>query len=650
MTGYSPRAIRFSLALAAVGVLGIGRTAFADVLILNDGKAIEGDVTDRGDQYEIKTKYGVLTIQKSDVKQIIKGGTGAVPVVPVAPAPAITPKLPSATELAPLPPPPSPAPVPAPAPAPAPRPPPPSKLAPPSEAFQRQTEVLIHDVFKADYAKRTSADVAVLAQKLLQHGDDTKDDPAAQYVLYREARDVAVQGGHAALAWRAVESMARRYAIDVPAEKLAALTRSENVMRTPAASRTLADLYLRLMVEAEGAERYEIALSAGSKAESAARATRNVAQAEGARNRVQAIRERQHEAAAMAANQKALESNPDDPAANAAMGKSLCFNRKDWGRGLPMLAKGSDPELKALASKELAPPAEAAGQVALGDAWWEAGQKQSGASRAPYLERALGWYGAAAPKVAGLTLTKLKIRTAEYQKLFPQRPISGIGRLPTAPPAAAATSNGPVFWIEPSRDPGDGFTEFVSAGKGINTNTRVVLDGQTKAFAFSKCHIVYPASEAVKQIRAAGSIFAWIKSDGYDFWGGVVDRGNPASRDDDFGLWIRNGHLAYMFNWPNDGYKNRDSSQSPLPTGRWVHGGFTWDEANVTFYIDGRLDRVAKHVALPLQRTDKLSVGCNLPGAPEYYVGLLGSLMIFNRALSAAEVAQLRAASAARFR
>ena len=49
----------------------------------------------------------------------------------------------------------------------------------------------------------------------------------------------------------------------------------------------------------------------------------------------------------------ALDRNPTHPAANQMVGKYRCFNKGNWITGLPMLALGSDPELKALAIVDL---------------------------------------------------------------------------------------------------------------------------------------------------------------------------------------------------------------------------------------------------------------------------------------------------------
>ena len=44
--------------------------------------------------------------------------------------------------------------------------------------------------------------------------------------------------------------------------------------------------------------------------------------------------------------QNKLKTNPDDPAANLAVGQWLCFERRDWKQGLQHLAKCSSPALK----------------------------------------------------------------------------------------------------------------------------------------------------------------------------------------------------------------------------------------------------------------------------------------------------------------
>ena len=61
--------------------------------------------------------------------------------------------------------------------------------------------------------------------------------------------------------------------------------------------------------------------------------------------------------------QETLEKTPADAEANLTVGRWLCFYKGDWTAGLPMLAKGSDEKLKALAEQEIKSPTDADQQV-----------------------------------------------------------------------------------------------------------------------------------------------------------------------------------------------------------------------------------------------------------------------------------------------
>ena len=73
-----------------------------------------------------------------------------------------------------------------------------------------------------------------------------------------------------------------------------------------------------------------------------------------------------------------LKTSPNDPAANLAVGENLCFVQNNWVEGLPHLAKGSDAELKSLASRDQAAPVSPAEMTALGNDWWDAAAKREG--------------------------------------------------------------------------------------------------------------------------------------------------------------------------------------------------------------------------------------------------------------------------------
>ena len=105
-----------------------------------------------------------------------------------------------------------------------------------------------------------------------------------------------------------------------------------------------------------------------------------------------------------------------------------------------MLAKGSDPQLAAVAALDLAGAGELAKQIEVGDAWWALADSKQGDEQ-DLLRRCSGfWYRQAETNVqAGLDRLKLTQRLAEIAKLG--RPITMTPLAPSAsqpPPPAIA--------------------------------------------------------------------------------------------------------------------------------------------------------------------------------------------------------------------
>src|SRR5262245_40431958 len=65
----------------------------------------------------------------------------------------------------------------------------------PDDAALKEAEKTIKSLFKEDYAKRSPADRIALAKNLLKQGVETKDSPAARYVLFRESQEIAAKAG-----------------------------------------------------------------------------------------------------------------------------------------------------------------------------------------------------------------------------------------------------------------------------------------------------------------------------------------------------------------------------------------------------------------------------------------------------------------------
>jgi hypothetical protein len=522
-----------------------------------------------------------------------------------------------------------PPPVPPPAPVP--------KAPEPDAAAQKAAEAQIRDIFKAEYARHAPADQQALAAKLLQQAVETKDDPVGRFVLLREARDLAAQAGDAATALAAVDRMAAAYAVDALPLKTAALAVAGRILRTPEAATQVAQAYLALAGEAEDADQYEAAAALASKAESAARTGKDAALADEAQSRRKEIEALRTEHNAVKDAEKTLKETPDDPAACLAVGRFVCLAKGDWEKGLPLLARGSDAALQALAEKERAAPATAEQQAALGDGWWDAAAGKSGTAKARLQARAVHWYEKALPGMAGITKARIASRIESATR------VEGGADVPRA---------GLAFWVEPGASPGAPFRDLRSGIAGEPKGGVAPAPGSAALAFAAGTQVVYPVTPASASVTRAGTILAWLKPDDVAQFGCVVNRcENRAEGPEDFGLYVRAGHLNVYFNWDPPDVAPIGSSTGALPAGKWFLGGAAWDESTLTFFIDGKKDSaIPLKKGTPQSRGSKVVLGVSVPGGAEYYRGLVGALLIYNRALSEAEIQRLHAATARKFR
>lgn len=509
---------------------------------------------------------------------------------------------------------------------------PPPKVPPPAAEDQKRLAKGVRELYKADYAKPAPADQRALVEKLMEEAEATDVLTPSKYVLLTEARDLSAKLGDVAATLGAVDEMGRHYAMDVPAATEDALEAIGRAAKTPDVSRQVAEAWLGLADEAAAAGDYVAALKFVPRADGAARSAKNAGLLARVKERGTELRVERDEHKRIQALRGKLQADADDAEANLAVGMHECLALGRWEDGLPKLAKGSEADVAEAARQDLALPKEPEAQVALADVWWAAAEKRRSK---PLMQRAFHWYG---KSVEGL-------KGAERAEL--QKRIDGL--------AEKAYGNdiprrGLVFWVEPGRDPSDPFRDLVSGAKATNHGAKT--DPATKTLSFKQTWIDYAASPAVAQIREQGSIFAWIKADAFPP-GGLVNRGGDGVRaEDDFGLWVSRGKGGHFGSWPENRYPDSMyTTKSPLPLGRWTHLGAVWNERSVWLFIDGKLDAESPlKTGVPIRRGGVVSVGSNPPGGHEYFTGLMGSAMMYNRALPPAEVAQLHAAGRGRFR
>ena len=145
------------------------------------------------------------------------------------------------------------------------------------------------------------------------------------------------------------------------------------------------------------------------------------------------------------------------------------------------------------------------------------------------------------------------------------------------------------------------------------------------------------------QLTSALTIAGWVKG---DFWGSGTDVDIIARKGDgdpnNYQFAIKNG-LATMF--LDDSNSGGLSGNTVLNTGQWYHVAATWDGSEVRIYVDGVLDKTPPDVRGGTIGTDTRPLYIGGRGTADVLDGIVDDVRIYNRALSAAEVAALTSRS-----
>jgi tetratricopeptide (TPR) repeat protein len=299
---------------------------------------------------------------------------------------------------------------------------------------QREAEKLIREIYAADYARKKPAEMVALAGKLLQEGSNSKESPAAQYVLFREAADLAGRAGDFLVALRAIDQLSQWFSVNLLEMKLACLGNAVQIPQMPAVCRTIAEASLHLVDDAVDEDNYPAAIRLLEIADGAGKRSNSpvLLQRIQARNREVAETAKAFLAARAAAAM--LEKVPDDPDASQQWGRFLTFYKGNWGAGLPLVAQGSDTILRNLADRDLAGPAEPKAQLDVGDAWWELADGQPPVPRKQLQLRARHWYEQAVAKLGGFSKTRAEKRIRDTEQLVLRDDLPADKSTPTVTP------------------------------------------------------------------------------------------------------------------------------------------------------------------------------------------------------------------------
>jgi hypothetical protein len=292
------------------------------------------------------------------------------------------------------------------------------KLPEPDSTALQRAEGLIKGIYRTDYAKKFPSEMRELATKLINKALETRDDPAARFVLYREAAELAAKSGDFAGALMLIDELGSEFDADMGALKFRVLKAAAG-STPPVPPKLLCEAALYAMPDAFASNNPAITEDLiAIAAETAAKTKSPELQASVTARRAE-LKDVLQDFEKYRAALVTVQAKPQDPEANLIVGKYACFIKGDWKRGLTHLSQGSDPTLKALATRDLAKPVESAAQVELADAWWDVGELTAAHAKRQVLGRAAYWYSEASPRLGGLTLSKARDRVTKTYTQYP---------------------------------------------------------------------------------------------------------------------------------------------------------------------------------------------------------------------------------------
>jgi Concanavalin A-like lectin/glucanases superfamily len=527
----------------------------------------------------------------------------------------------------------------------------------PGEQAQAASQKAAGELYGGRFRQaKTAAEKTALATEMIDAALKVKDGSADQYVLLKIARDMAAGAGDAPTALRTVEKTVERF--DVPGAKLSAETLQAAARKASTSShhKTIAEAVLGVADAVADEGEYELALSLCELARAPAQKSKQFGLAKELTAKIDELKKRQRTSQEYRDALAVLETNPTEPAANLAAGRHLCLVQGDWDRGVPMLALGSDAELKAMATKDLADADSADGQAAIGDAWWAVAEKKLGSERDTLRLRAGFWYRRAVPNLAGgLAGLKIKQRLAELEKSgrevskAPSKSpaprladprlqlLAGAILLMTFEPETFTSKDGKVYVADLSGAGNHGIVEGAAQAPTGRVGAGLQFGGQGS--------VLLPTLHArLTQGLRQLSVSVWVRPADLKGDQFIFDVGDFATRS--ICLCCRAGEFVFVL--PEDHGGKVLTASGKVEMAQWYHVVGVWNGAEQRIYVNGQRKAAAATPGLTLSATsvsgDPARIGTQAKPnrrSGRYFRGIVDEVAIFNRALSDEEIQTL---------
>ncbi len=515
----------------------------------------------------------------------------------------------------------------------------------PDEAAQAKAVAVIREIYEKDYrTAKTPADQTALAKKMIDQAGQTAE-PVGRFVLLRVARDVASEAGDAETALAAVDQTAQSYVVDAAAMHVETLLKAAANARLPEQRKAVVECSISLIQAALADDDYETARRLVDTALASARREREMLK-EVVELRKQIV-EAEEAYAEVAKALAILEEKPTDPDANLAAGRYYGLVKGDWDRGIPMLALGSDEELKGAAQKELQAADSPQEQAALGNAWWDLAQTREGEEKNALLLRAGSWYEEAkAGPLAGLAQLTVGKRLEEIRQIGRAAPaprqrdsqlLRGALLMMTFEPETFASRDGKTYVADLSDHENHGIVSGATLTPQGRAGAALQFDGRDDYVLLETLRA--DLTQDLKEL----SLAFWVLLADVEKTGYVFDVGFCGSRH--VGVFCHQGQLAWELPGAHGGGV---CPSKAVEVGRWHHVVAVWNGKEQNVYVDAQAGDAVPTKDLILNATSVSTEHARLGRQAKsshrgdrYLRGLIDELAIFNRALSESEIRNL---------
>jgi hypothetical protein len=212
-----------------------------------------------------------------------------------------------------------------------------------------------------------------------------------------------------------------------------------------------------------------------------------------------------------------------------------------------------------------------------------------------------------------------------------------IDAAPDAPSHAIPT--GAKLWLQMDDDPNDGVYDSMQIHNALCSGTcPTLITGKIGgAYQFTNNAIISIAAATDLSHGTAFTVAAWIRVDSTQNQNGLIASKQTAPSNGSYALIMQSSMKTGYYSNPG----SFTSGSNAWTLGQWHHVTYTWDGTNKKGYYDGVSEATGTASNLVADDTAPFLIGGDTGSATLYFHGSIDDLVVYNRVLTAMEIAQL---------